>query len=109
MSEKQSWWTKFLIWSGCKEKPINFPEVSESTSDEYRDVEDAQPLVEIKSSQIDPVRGLVVELDWSPEFIQYLRERGYVGSEDEMVALWLERYARYVADRMNTSKEKTYG
>lgn len=49
-----------------------------------------EPWVEIKSAVIDPVKGIQIELDWNAAFVQYLRDNGMTGQDDEtIVQKWL--------------------
>ena len=49
-----------------------------------------EPWVEIKSAVIDPVKGIQIELDWNGAFVQYLRDNGMTGQDDEtIVQKWL--------------------
>jgi hypothetical protein len=49
-----------------------------------------EPWVEIKSDGIDPVKGIQIELDWNEAFIQYLKEAGIKGpNEDAIVQKWI--------------------
>lgn len=45
-----------------------------------------EPWIEIKSDGIDPIKGMVIECDWNPAFIQFLKENG-ITSKDENVAV----------------------
>jgi hypothetical protein len=48
------------------------------------------PWVEIKSESVDPVKGIQIELDWNPAFIQYLKEAGIKARDEEtIVQKWL--------------------
>lgn len=50
----------------------------------------AEPWVEIKSDGIDEVKGIQIELDWNEAFIQYLKEAGIKGpNEDAIVQKWI--------------------
>lgn len=44
-----------------------------------------EPWVEIKSSSVDPVKGLMIELDWNDAFVQYLKDNGLQGRDDETI------------------------
>jgi hypothetical protein len=44
-----------------------------------------EPWVEIKSERIDPVKGIQIELDWNDAFIQYLKDSGITGRDEETV------------------------
>lgn len=45
-----------------------------------------EPWIEIKSDRIDPIKGLVVEMDWNDAFIQHLKENGF-NTKDENIAV----------------------
>lgn len=48
------------------------------------------PWVEIRSAVVDPVKGIQIELDWNPAFVQYLRDNGMTGQDEEtVVQKWL--------------------
>lgn len=52
--------------------------------------EGKEPWVEIKSADHSEVRGIQIELDWNPAFIQYLKENGITGRDEETaVQKWL--------------------
>lgn len=49
-----------------------------------------EPWIEIKSADFDPVRGIHIELDWNVAFVQYLKDSGFKGRDDEtVVQKWL--------------------
>lgn len=50
----------------------------------------SEPWVEVTGESIDPVRGIEIRLDWNAAFIQYLKENGITGrDEDTAVQKWL--------------------
>ncbi len=70
----------------------------ESELQEFKDKEkeyenrqnSTEPWVEIKGERIDPVRGISLELDWNQAFIEYLKENGITGTdEDHIIQKWL--------------------
>lgn len=62
-----------------------------------------EPWVEITGETIDPVRGVQIALDWNPAFIQYLKENGITGrDEDEAVQRWLALLYKDMTDRLET-------
>jgi hypothetical protein len=64
-----------------------------------------KPYIQIVSDRIDPVHGLEIEFDWSPEFIAELRKHGYTGLTDEqLVQKWLEQFSKSIAEKMNTNE-----
>lgn len=60
-----------------EEKLINADKPDPKTSTE--------PWVEIKSSSVDPVKGLMIELDWNDAFVQYLKDNGLQGRDDDTI------------------------
>lgn len=49
-----------------------------------------EPWIEIKSADHDPVRGIHIELDWNVAFVQYLKDGGFTGRDDEIIVQkWL--------------------
>ena len=49
-----------------------------------------EPWVEIRSAVVDPVKGIQIELDWNPAFVQYLKDNGMTGQDEEtVVQKWL--------------------
>lgn len=49
-----------------------------------------EPWIEIKSADHDAVRGIHIELDWNVAFVQYLKDSGFKGRDDEtIVQKWL--------------------
>lgn len=41
------------------------------------------PWVEVVGESIDPVRGIEIRLDWNDAFIQYLKDNGITGKDEE--------------------------
>ena len=49
-----------------------------------------EPWVVVRSDEIDPEKGLKLDLDWNEAFIKHLRAQGVKGTRDEdVVAFWL--------------------
>ena len=49
-----------------------------------------EPWVEIKSADYSEVKGIHIELDWNEAFIQYLKDNGIKGKDEEsIVQKWL--------------------
>jgi hypothetical protein len=72
------------------------------------------PWVEIKSDKFDEARGLQIELDWNTAFIEYLKENGITGrDEDTAVQKWLALLYHDMTERLeaisieNTDKHRT--
>lgn len=52
--------------------------------------ESDEPWVELVGGDIDPNKGLQMQLDWNDAFIDQLRAKGYKGTNDgSLVAQWL--------------------
>lgn len=48
------------------------------------------PWVEVCSEEYDPVKGVKLQLDWNAAFVQYLRDNGLTGIDDDtIVQKWL--------------------
>lgn len=63
-----------------------------------------EPWVEVIGESIDPIKGIEIRLDWNEAFIQYLKENGITGSdEDVAVQKWL---AFLYADLMEKIEQK---
>lgn len=72
-----------------------------------------EPWVEIRSAHTDPVKGIQIELDWNEAFVQYLRDNGINGQDDEtIVQKWLaflyeDLMTRMETDIINTTEHGT--
>jgi len=68
-----------------------------------------EPWVEIKSDRIDPIKGLVIELDWNDAFIQYLKDNGITGRDPETaVQKWIAMlYQNILGELEEIAIEKT--
>lgn len=52
--------------------------------------EGKEPWVEIKSADYSEIKGIQIELDWNEAFIQYLKDNGIKGQDEEAtVQKWL--------------------
>jgi len=52
-----------------------------------------EPWVIIKGMVNDPVKGIKIELDWNDAFIQYLKENGYTGTDENQL---IQQYVIHV-------------
>lgn len=67
--------------------------------------EKKEPWVEILGGVHDPSKGVKISLDWNKEFVDYLRENGITGTDDEaIVQKWVTMLFR---DMMEEGKENT--
>lgn len=85
---------------------------AEDTVSVYRKQEEAdearrngtEPWVEIKSDRLDPVKGIHIELDWNDAFVQYLKDNGIKGRDDETV---VQKYLAFLyEDLINRLEQK---
>lgn len=55
--------------------------------EKQKDFEDkhnsTEPWIEVVGESIDPVRGIEIRLDWNDAFIQYLKDNGITGRDEE--------------------------
>ena len=67
------------------------------------------PHVQIIGTEVDPRKGIRIELDWNEAFITYLRKHGYTGANDEaVVQRWLgELYGQLITD-INPEKKSDF-
>ena len=42
-----------------------------------------EPWIEVIGESIDPIRGIEIRLDWNDAFIQYLKENGITGKDED--------------------------
>lgn len=63
------------------------------------------PHVEIVGEVVDPKHGVKLELDWNPEFIEYLKQGGITGAnEEQIVGKWLSMLYKNTADQLNITR-----
>jgi len=68
-----------------------------------------EPWVEIKGIVHDPSKGLKIELDWNPAFVEKLRSEGYTGTNDEaVIQRWLAILYKDLVDKMGEGKTNEY-
>jgi hypothetical protein len=76
-----------------------------------------EPWVEIKSAEYNEIHGFKIELDWNEAFIQYLKESGIKGrNEEEVVQKWLgflygdliEKLERTAIDKADTKRTNDF-
>lgn len=69
-----------------------------------------EPWIEIKNDSIDPIKGIQLTLDWNDAFIQYLKDNGIKGRDDEtIVQKWLAMLYEQLIDKFeeNIIEENT--
>jgi len=63
-----------------------------------------EPWVDIKGMVEDPEHGIKVDLDWNDEFVEYLRENGITGVDDEVVVQkWITMLYRDLVEQNQQS------
>jgi hypothetical protein len=63
--------------------------------------EGTEPWVEIKSADYSETKGIHIELDWNEAFIQYLKDNGIKGKDEELtVQKWLAFLYQDLIDRL---------
>lgn len=74
-----------------KQQAVEELTILRSKLDQYEEKRNGtEPWIEIVGENIDPVRGIHLQLDWNDAFIQYLKENG-ISAKDEDAAIqkWL--------------------
>lgn len=70
--------------------------------------ESDQPWVEVIGISEDD-KGVKVELEWNDAFVDYLRENGISGTDEEQVIQrWVTLLLRDMADQMEEKQDSTY-
>lgn len=52
-----------------------------------------EPWIEVIGESIDPVRGIEIRLDWNDAFIQYLKENGITGKDEDVI---VQKYVAFL-------------
>ena len=83
-----------------KKKPTT-TEISKKNSNE--------PWVQVIGEHVDPKQGIRIELDWNDAFVEYLKQNGYTGVNDEtIVQKWLAQLYQHLIDGMNPTQKNTF-
>lgn len=70
-------------------------------------VENTEPYVNLKGTDIDKDGRVKIELDWNDAFIAELRSSGYQGTEDEVVVQkWLVHLANDINSNLTTDNNQ---
>lgn len=56
-----------------------------------------EPWVDVKGIVQDPTKGIKVELDWNDAFIDYLKQNGFSGADDEQI---VQKYIALIYKQM---------
>ena len=73
----------------------------------YTEEKDQEPWVDIKGAVEDPQHGIKMELDWNDAFVEFLRDNGIQGTDDEVVVQkWITLLYR---DLIEQNSEQTRG
>lgn len=68
-----------------------------------------EPWVQVVGDEIDPERGIRIELDWNDAFVKYLKQSGYTGTSDEaIVQKWLAHMYQHTMETMNPGQTNTF-
>lgn len=68
-----------------------------------------EPWVQVIGEDIDPERGIKIELDWNDAFVKYLKQNGYTGTSDEaIVQKWLAHMYKHTMETMNPTQQSTF-
>jgi hypothetical protein len=68
-----------------------------------------EPWVQVVGEDIDPERGIKIELDWNDAFVKYLKNSGYTGTSDEaIVQKWLAHMYQHTMETMNPNQTNTF-
>lgn len=92
-------------------------ELEEKEAAEKAKKEGPEPWVEIRSAEYSEIHGFKIELDWNEAFVQYLKESGLKGrNEEEVVQKWLgflygdliEKLERTVIDKVDQKRTNDF-
>lgn len=74
------------LWDTLKEKVRSYA----TASDDENKQESSEPWVQIIGADANSDEGIKIELDWNQAFVDYLRDNGIKGTDDEQVVQrWL--------------------
>lgn len=89
--------------------------------EQHKDYEEKRnspiPWVEVIGESIDPIKGIEIKLDWNDAFIQYLKDNGISGKdEDVAIQKWLamlyqdliEKFDQKIIDNSDTNTISDY-
>ena len=76
---------KLRWWKTADEIRDEVIESIEKKKQQEIEERDKEPWVDINGIVEDPKHGIKVDLDWNDAFIEYLRENGIQGTDDEVV------------------------
>jgi hypothetical protein len=69
--------------------------------DQLREKGSKNPWVEIVGEQVDPAKGIKIELDWNDAFVDHLKRNGYTGTTEEaIVQRWLTHLYQHLIESM---------
>lgn len=87
------------LWDKLKQSIRNLATNEEGQETEK---ESSEPWVQVLGADPDPENGIKIELDWNQAFVDYLREQGIVGTEDEQVVQrWLTLLLQEMTEESN--------
>jgi hypothetical protein len=76
---------------------------------QLREKNSKNPWVEIVGEQIDPDKGIKIELDWNEAFVTHLKKNGYTGTTEEaIVQKWIAHLYQHLLERMREGQTTDY-
>jgi hypothetical protein len=64
-----------------------------------------KPYISLIGETIHPEHGIELSLDWSDEFVRYLKDSGYTGTSDELI---IQKYMLHLySDMAERIRERT--
>lgn len=64
--------------------------------------------VQMIGHNIDPQKGIQIDLDWNEAFVTELRSHGYKGTDDQVIHMWLTYLYRDIVENYNPKEDVNY-
>ena len=88
-----------------EEKVVELKRLEEEKAEKEK-----EPWVDIKGIMEDPKNGIRVDLDWNDAFVDYLRENGITGADDEVVVQkWITMLYRDLIEQQQGERGENNG
>ena len=98
---------KWRWWKNAQEIRDEVLEAIEEKKQQEEAKKDEEPWVDIKGAVQDPEHGIKMELDWNDAFVEFLRDAGIQGTDDEVIVQkWITLLYR---DLIEQNSEQTSG
>lgn len=98
---------KWRWWKTAQEIRDEVLEAIEEKKQQEEAKKDEEPWVDIKGAVQDPEHGIKMELDWNDAFVEFLRDAGIQGTDDEVIVQkWITLLYR---DLIEQNSEQTSG